>query len=53
MPLGHLREPFHNPDWLFEIKWDGFVALLYSEKDSLRLVSLTSAVTQNRPMMVT
>ena len=39
MPLTRRVAPFTHPDWLFEIKWDGFRALLYSEKDSVRLVS--------------
>jgi ATP-dependent DNA ligase len=28
MPLGRRREPFDHPDWLFELKYDGFRALL-------------------------
>jgi len=24
MPLGRRVLPFNHPDWLFEIKWDGF-----------------------------
>jgi bifunctional non-homologous end joining protein LigD len=39
MPLGRLREPFSHSDWLFEVKWDGFRALLHSDKDGVRLVS--------------
>ena len=39
LSLGRVREPFSHPDWLFEIKWDGFRALLYSDKDGVRLVS--------------
>jgi len=39
MPLGRLAEPFSHPDWIFEVKWDGFRALLYSDKDGVRLVS--------------
>ena len=31
------KEPFDSPDWLFELKYDGFRALLYIEK-SCRLV---------------
>lgn len=26
MPLGRIREPFSDPNWLFEIEWDGFRA---------------------------
>jgi ATP-dependent DNA ligase len=32
-------EPFDNPDWLFELKYDGFRAVLYVEPGSPRLVS--------------
>ena len=32
-------EPFDDPDWLFEIKWDGYRAIAFVESDSLRLVS--------------
>jgi ATP-dependent DNA ligase len=28
MPLGRRREPFDRPEWLFELKYDGFRALL-------------------------
>jgi bifunctional non-homologous end joining protein LigD len=39
MPLGRASEPFSHPDWLFEIKWDGFRALLHSDSEGVRLVS--------------
>ena len=39
MPLGRSRGPFSHPDWLFEIKWDGFRALLHSDANGIRLVS--------------
>ncbi len=39
MPLSRRAEPFNDPDWLFEIKWDGFRALLYSDRDGIRLIS--------------
>jgi len=39
MPLGRSPQPFSHCDWLFEIKWDGFRALLYSGADGVRLVS--------------
>ena len=42
-PFSHCRfpapAPFSHPDWVFEIKWDGFRALLYSDSDGVRLVS--------------
>jgi hypothetical protein len=28
MPLGRRREPFDHPGWIFELKYDGFRALL-------------------------
>jgi bifunctional non-homologous end joining protein LigD len=39
MTLGRIRDPFSHPDWIFEIKWDGFRALLFSDKEGVRLVS--------------
>ena len=39
MTLGRVREAFSHPDWLFELKWDGFRALLYSESDGVHLIS--------------
>jgi bifunctional non-homologous end joining protein LigD len=34
-----IEEPFDNPDWLFEIKWDGYRAVAFVQKGSTRLVS--------------
>jgi bifunctional non-homologous end joining protein LigD len=39
MPLSRAHAPFSHWDWLFEIKWDGFRALLHSDNDGVRLVS--------------
>ena len=39
MPLKRLREPFDHPDWIFEIKHDGFRGLAYIEDGTARLVS--------------
>src|SRR5581483_7639838 len=39
MPLGRKPRPFSHPDWLFEIKWDGFRSLLHSDEAGVRLVS--------------
>ena len=49
MPLGRLRDPFSHPDWIFEIKWDGFRALLFSSKDDVRLVSRNGNTFQSFP----
>ena len=39
MPLVNLSEAFDHPDWLFELKHDGFRALAYVEGHLCRLVS--------------
>src|SRR5207248_10916362 len=39
MPLLKRLLPFDHADWIFEVKWDGFRALLYSDDDGVRLVS--------------
>ena len=39
MSLGRVPEPFSHPDWLYEIKWDGFRSLVYVENGECRLVS--------------
>jgi len=28
MPLGRRRDPFDHPEWIFELRYDGFRALL-------------------------
>ena len=35
------EKAFDNPDWLFEIKWDGYRAVAFVEGESVRLVSRT------------
>jgi ATP-dependent DNA ligase len=39
MPLVRIPAAFHHPDWLFEVKYDGFRALAYVEGHLCRLVS--------------
>jgi len=39
MPLARLPEPFNHPDWIFELKYDGWRALAYVEQGTCRLVS--------------
>jgi bifunctional non-homologous end joining protein LigD len=39
MPLVHAREPFDHPDWLFELKYDGFRAIAYVDGGGTKLVS--------------
>src|SRR6185503_2734737 len=44
MQLVRRREPFDDPDWLFELKWDGFRALAYVDLKGVTLVSRTGHV---------
>ena len=39
MTLSRRLEPFNHPDWLFEIKHDGFRALAYVQGNQCQLVS--------------
>jgi len=34
-----IEKPFDSPEWLFEIKWDGYRAIAFLEQGKLRLVS--------------
>ncbi len=34
-----IDEPFDGPDWVFEIKWDGYRAIAFIEDGKVRLVS--------------
>lgn len=37
-------QPFHDPGWLYEIKWDGYRALAMVEKNTAKLVSRNNLV---------
>jgi len=39
LKLTGLREPFDHPDWLFELKHDGFRSIAYVSDDGCQLVS--------------
>ena len=39
LALGRAPGPFSHPDWLFEIKWDGFRSLIRIEQGKCRLIS--------------
>lgn len=39
LPLVRRPAPFSHPDWLFEIKYDGFRALAYCDPSGIRLIS--------------
>jgi bifunctional non-homologous end joining protein LigD len=51
MPLATAREPFNDPDWLFEPKWDGFRALAYIDGHRCRLVSRRGNVFNSWPYL--
>jgi bifunctional non-homologous end joining protein LigD len=45
-----VNEPFDGPDWLFEIKWDGYRAIVFIDGGKLRLVSRNqNELTQRYP----
>jgi bifunctional non-homologous end joining protein LigD len=39
MPLQYRREPFDHPDWVFELKYDGFRALAVIQPGRTQLIS--------------
>jgi len=51
MPLGRARAPFPYPDRIFEVKWDGFRALLLSDSEEVRLLAKRERVqVTSRPL---
>ncbi len=44
MPLARLHAPFDGPDWIYEVKYDGFRRLAYAESAAALLVSRTDNV---------
>src|SRR5436305_859352 len=51
MRLALRREPFDHPDWLYELKYDGFRALLITENGAARLVSRNGNVYKSFPRL--
>jgi hypothetical protein len=47
------RDPFDHPDYIFELKHDGFRALAYVERDGTRLVSRRGNVYRGSPPCAT
>jgi ATP-dependent DNA ligase len=43
------REPFDDPAWLFEPKWDGYRAIVWSEAGSVRLQGRRTDLTAHFP----
>src|SRR5437867_7688067 len=39
MPLARKARPFNHPEWLFELKYDGFRALARIERGKAQLIS--------------
>ena len=39
MRLRLLKEPFDHPDYVFELKHDGFQAVVYIENDECKIIS--------------
>jgi bifunctional non-homologous end joining protein LigD len=39
MPLVRMTEPWDDPDWIFELKYDGFRSLAFVGSNGVRLVS--------------
>jgi len=39
MRLRLVREPFDNPDYIFELKHDGFRVVVYLQNDECKLIS--------------
>jgi len=51
MPLIRVRDPFDHPDWLFELKHDGFRALAIVDRHHCRLVSRRGRVFKRWPQL--
>ncbi len=51
MPLVRIPDPFDDPEWLWELKWDGFRALAFIEGHECRLVSRTGHVFKSWPQL--
>jgi len=33
------KEPFNHPDWIFEVKWDGYRIMTYVQKNKVEFRS--------------
>lgn len=43
-----VSEPFHEEGWLYEVKWDGFRALAYHDRDTVELRSRNNKSFNNK-----
>jgi hypothetical protein len=51
MPLLRLAQPFDHPDWLFEVKHDGFRALAHIDGHHCHLVSRNGHTFKHWPQL--
>jgi bifunctional non-homologous end joining protein LigD len=51
MPLARLHAPFDHPDWIYELKLDGFRALAYVKARTAKLVSRNGSVLRSFPAL--
>jgi bifunctional non-homologous end joining protein LigD len=51
LTLTRLREPFDHPDWIFELKHDGFRGVLYVSGGDCKLVSRNANVFKRFPTL--
>jgi hypothetical protein len=51
MHLARLHAPFDHPEWIFELKLDGFRAMAYIENGATRLVSRNRNTYKSFPML--
>src|SRR5678815_3738322 len=51
MPLARLSAPFDHPDWLYELKYDGFRALAYFSRGRCELISRKGNVYKSFPTL--
>lgn len=47
-----IEEPFDNPEWLFEIKWDGYRALAYIDKNVQLISRNANSFNSHFPLIV-
>jgi ATP-dependent DNA ligase len=51
MPLASLNAPFDHPDWIFELKYDGFRALAYIDSGQCWMVSRRGTAYRSFPQL--
>src|SRR5687767_9590666 len=53
MPLARLAQPFDHPDWIFELKHDGWRALAHLKDGRCELISRNGNVLKSFPALCT